>query len=226
MAKRKNNIDDIDIVDDFELEDIDDFDPFDVLDDSYEDKKSYGNDKPRGGNATDITNDNIQDNNGNDSLLTGGSLYESSTDKYKDNLSSAITFFVCGGIGIILMILNDIGIIKIVTKDAPSFLFINIVLGLLFIGFIAIGVWSLKYSNKIKAKAETEDKKAADVLNWLEDNITKEDIENSYAGDIQEEMKYFNRTAYVKEQLTVQFTDLSDEEAENFSEQFVEKMFN
>lgn len=34
MAKRKNNIDDIDIVDDFELEDIDDFDPFDVLDDS------------------------------------------------------------------------------------------------------------------------------------------------------------------------------------------------
>ena len=148
-------------------------------------------------NATDITNDNIQDNNGNDSLLTGGSLYESSTDKYKDNLSSAITF-----------------------------LFINIVLGLLFIGFIAIGVWSLKYSNKIKAKAETEDKKAADVLNWLEDNITKEDIENSYTGDIQEEMKYFNRTAYVKEQLTVQFTELSDEEAENFSEQFVEKMFN
>ena len=133
-------------------------------------------------NATDITNDNIQDNNGNDSLLTGGSLYESSTDKYKDNLSSAITFFVCGGIGIILMILNDI--------------------------------------------AETEDKKAANVLNWLEDNITKEDIENSYTGDIQEEMKYFNRTAYVKEQLTVQFTELSDEEAENFSEQFVEKMFN
>ena len=68
--------------------------------------------------------------------------------------------------------------------------------------------------------------KHADVLNWLEDNITKEDIENSYTGDIQEEMKYFNRTAYVKEQLTVQFTELSDEEAENFSEQFVEKMFN
>ena len=99
---------------------------------------------------------------------------------------------------------------------SPSFLFINIVLGLLFVGFIAIGVWSLKYSNKIKAKAETEDKKAANVLNWLEDNITKEDIENSYTGDIQEEMKYFNRTAYVKEQLTVQFTELSDEEAENF----------
>ena len=51
MAKRKNNIDDIDIVDDFELEDIDNFDPFDVLDDSYEDEKSYVNDKPQGGNT-------------------------------------------------------------------------------------------------------------------------------------------------------------------------------
>lgn len=52
MTKRKDNIDDIDINDDFELEDIDDFDPFDVLDDSYEDKKSYGNDKPQGGNIS------------------------------------------------------------------------------------------------------------------------------------------------------------------------------
>ena len=56
MAKRKNNIDDIDIVDDFELEDIDDFDPFDVLDDSYEDEKSYGNDKPQGGNTSNRRN--------------------------------------------------------------------------------------------------------------------------------------------------------------------------
>ena len=56
MAKRKNNIDDIDIVDAFELEDIDDFDPFDVLDDSYEDEKSYGNDKPQGGNTSNRTN--------------------------------------------------------------------------------------------------------------------------------------------------------------------------
>ena len=177
-------------------------------------------------NTPDITDDNIQDNNQDNSLLTGGNLYESSTDKYKDNLSSAITFFICGGIGIILMILNDIGIIKIVTKDAPSFVFINIVLGLLFLGFIAIGVWSLKYSNRIKVTAEKEDKKATDVFNWLEENVTREDIEASYSDDIQEEMKYFNRTAYVKEQLAAHFTELSDEETENFSEQFVEKMFN
>ena len=173
-------------------------------------------------NTDNIVEETPEDN----SLLTGGNLYENSTDKYKDNLSSAITFFICGGIGIILMILNDVGIIKFITKDSSSFIFINIVLGVLFIGFIAIGIWSLKYSNKIKAKAEKEDQTAKDVFNWLDDNVTKEDIEGSYSEDIQEEMKYFNRTAYVKEQLTAQFTEFSDEEAENFSEQFVEKMFN
>ena len=173
-------------------------------------------------NTDNIVEEAPEDN----SLLTGGNLYENNTDKYKDNLSSAITFFICGGVGIILMILNDVGIIKFITKDSSSFIFINIVLGVLFIGFIAIGIWSLKYSNKIKAKAEKEDQTAKDVFSWLDDNVTKEDIEGSYSEDIQEEMKYFNRTAYVKEQLTAQFTEFSDEEAENFSEQFVEKMFN
>ena len=173
-------------------------------------------------NTDNIVEETPEDN----SLLTGGNLYENNTDKYKDNLSSAITFFICGGIGIILMILDDVGIIKFITKDSSSFIFINIVLGVLFIGFIAIGIWSLKYSNKIKAKAEKEDRTAKDVFSWLDDNVTKEDIEGSYSEDIQEEMKYFNRTAYVKEQLTAQFTEFSDEEAENFSEQFVEKMFN
>ena len=173
-------------------------------------------------NTDNIVEETPEDN----SLLTGGNLYENNTDKYKDNLSSAITFFICGGIGIILMILNDVGIIKFITKDSSSFIFINIVLGVLFIGFIAIGIWSLKYSNKIKAKAEKEDQTAKDVFSWLDDNVTKEDIEDSYSETIQEEMKYFNRTAYVKEQLTAQFAELSDEEAENFSEQFVEKMFN
>ena len=86
-------------------------------------------------NTDNIVEETPEDN----SLLTGGNLYENNTDKYKDNLSSAITFFICGGIGIILMILNDVGIIKFITKDSSSFIFINIVLGVLFIGFIAIG---------------------------------------------------------------------------------------
>ena len=76
---------------------------------------------------------------GNELLMHSANLYESTEDKYKDNLSSAITFFVCGAAGIIILILNDIGILKLVVKGSSNFILINIVLGLLFIGFIAIG---------------------------------------------------------------------------------------
>ena len=81
---------------------------------------------------------------GNELLMHSANLYESTEDKYKDNLSSAITFFVCGAAGIIILILNDIGILKLVVKGSSNFILINIVLGLLFIGYIAIGFLSLK----------------------------------------------------------------------------------
>ena len=46
---------------------------------------------------------------GNELLMHSANMYENSEDKYKDNLSSAITFFVCGAAGIIILILNDLG---------------------------------------------------------------------------------------------------------------------
>lgn len=174
---------------------------------------------------TNNTN-NTNDTNDTESLITGGSLYENNYEKYKDNMSSAITFFVCGAIGILLLILNDTGIIHIVSRSSSSsFIMINIVLGILFIGFIVIGFWSLKYSQRIKASAVKENEECQKINEWLDANINKEDIENSYSGDIPEEMKYFNRTAYVKEQIMKEFTEVNDDIAQSISDQFIEKTF-
>ncbi|MDY4743499.1 MAG: hypothetical protein SO361_10450 [Lachnospira sp.] len=173
---------------------------------------------------TNNTN-NTNDTNDTESLITGGSLYENNYEKYKDNMSSAITFFVCGAIGILLLILNDTGIIHIVSRSSSSFIMINIVLGILFIGFIVIGFWSLKYSQRIKVSAVKENEECQKINEWLDANINKEDIENSYSGDIPEEMKYFNRTAYVKEQIMKEFTEVNDDIAQSISDQFIEKTF-
>ena len=72
----------------------------------------------------------IEEEEGIELLQHSGNLYESTDDKYKDNLSSAITFFVCGAAGIIILILNDIGILKFVTKGSSNFILVNVVLGL------------------------------------------------------------------------------------------------
>lgn len=185
-------------------------------------------------NFVDISTENVSESNelgsneseGNELLKHSANLYESTDDKYKDNLSSAITFFVCGTTGLIILILNDLGILKFVVKGSSNFILINVVLGLLFVGFIAIGFWSLKYSKKIKNMAITENKDTDLILSWLKDNISKEDIEASYVDDIAEEMKYFNRSEYIKKAIQKQFPETNDNLAEKITDKYIDELFD
>ena len=162
---------------------------------------------------------------GNELLMHSANMYENSEDKYKDNLSSAITFFVCGAAGIIILILNDLGILKVVVKGSSNFILINIVLGLLFVGFIAIGFWSLKYSKNIKNKAAIENKDTDTILAWLNENVSRDDIESSYNNDIAEEMKYFNRSDYIKSAILKQFPETEDNLADTVADKYIDALF-
>lgn len=162
---------------------------------------------------------------GNELLMHSANMYENSEDKYKDNLSSAITFFVCGAAGIIILILNDLGILKFVVKGSSNFILINIVLGLLFVGFIAIGFWSLKYSKNIKNKAAIESKDTDTILAWLNKNVSRDDIESSYNNDIAEEMKYFNRSDYIKSAILKQFPETEDNLADTVADKYIDSLF-
>lgn len=162
---------------------------------------------------------------GNELLMHSANMYENSEDKYKDNLSSAITFFVCGAAGIIILILNDLGILKFVVKGSSNFILINIVLGLLFVGFIAIGFWSLKYSKNIKNKAAIENKDTDTILAWLNENVSRDDIESSYNNDIAEEMKYFNRSDYIKSAILKQFPETEDNLADTVADKYIDTLF-
>lgn len=162
---------------------------------------------------------------GNELLMHSANMYENSEDKYKDNLSSAITFFVCGAAGIIILILNDLGILKFVVKGSSNFILINIVLGLLFVGFIAIGFWSLKYSKNIKNKAAIENKDTDTILAWLNENVSMDDIESSYNNDIAEEMKYFNRSDYIKSAILKQFPETEDNLADTVADKYIDTLF-
>ena len=134
--------------------------------------------------------------------------------------------FVCGAAGIIILILNDIGILKLVVKGSSNFILINIVLGLLFIGFIAIGFWSLKYSKNIKSKAAIESRDTDTILAWLKDNVSKDDIEASYLDDIPEEMKYFNRSDYIKKAISKNFPDTNDDLLDTIADKYIDNLFN
>lgn len=156
---------------------------------------------------------------------TTANLYDSSTDKYKDNLSSAITFCICGTIGIIVLILNNVGIFSFINTKGSSGILMNVVLGALFIGFIIIGILSFKYSKKIKSAAEKENDISQNINAWLDKNITIDDIENSYDADIPEEMKYFSRSAYLHKVIHNKYPDVDETVTDSVVDTYIENNF-
>jgi hypothetical protein len=61
---------------------------------------------------------------------------------------------------------------------------------------------------------------------WLEENVTAEAVDGSFdASEISEEMKFFERSDYIKSAISAQFDGLSDEFTENLAEQYIEKIF-
>ena len=64
------------------------------------------------------------------------------------------------------------------------------------------------------------------IINWLNDNVTKEDIEGSYNNDIAEEMKYFNRSDYIKNAIMKQFPDTSEGLCDTISDKYIDSIFN
>lgn len=158
--------------------------------------------------------------------FTTGNTYENSSDKYKDNLSSAITFLVCGLAGLVVLLLNDFGVLHFIARGSSSFILMNIVLGGVFIAFIIIGVLSFKIARNAKENIANEKHMNDEIFTWLRENVTAEQVDASYdSADLAEEMKYFSRSAYIKAAVQSEFDTVSDEIAGVITDQYIDELF-
>ena len=133
---------------------------------------------------------------------------------------------MCGGAGLIILLLNDFNVLHLFHFSGASAILTNVVLGGLFIAFLLIGFKSLKYSKNIKSQMSVENELSDKLNNWLVKNVSPEAIEASYDGSIPEEMKYFNRSSYLKNALSEAFPDADDSVIEVVSDQYIEDTFN
>jgi hypothetical protein len=158
--------------------------------------------------------------------LTTGLNYEQAKEKYQENLSTAIAFFFFGIAGIAVLVLNGVGVLKFFSIKNESGIVMTVALGAMFIIFTVIGILSFRAAGKYKKNAKTETDNSAKIMAWLEENITAEDVDSSFdTSEISEEMKFFERSDYIKSVISAQFEDLSDEFTENLAEQYIEKIF-
>ncbi|MGN0318895.1 MAG: hypothetical protein ACI4E1_13265 [Lachnospira sp.] len=170
--------------------------------------------------------DEGEDDSGVELAYGPGSIYENSEERYKDNLSTSITFLICGVVGLTILLLNDFGVFHFLEKSNSLFYLINAVLIITFGGFIIIGIVSFRTAKRLKSKVGKEKELLDEIIGWVKDNITEEDIENSYNNDIPEEMKYFCRNDYLKNSILNNFPHLTEELASQIADTYIEETFN
>ncbi len=158
--------------------------------------------------------------------LTTGNNYQTSSAKYQDNLSSSITFFVCGIAGLIVIILNIVDVLHFFSIKTASGILICIVLSGLFIAFLAIGYITYKSASKAKSQIESEQKINNEVSLWLKDNLTKEYIDTSFDGDgMSEEMKYFDRNNIIVAAIKEQYPDLNEDIIQSIADEYIQILY-
>lgn len=159
--------------------------------------------------------------------LRTGISYEKASDKYKDNFSTAITFIFFGIAGIVVLILNFFGILPLFNAKNSSGILINIVFVVLFIIFFGIGIYSYKTAKKAKAVMAEEENYISKATEWMSSNLSCDIIDASYDGsELAEEMKYFNRSEYIKAALKAEFPELRDDIADSLTDNYIEENFN
>ena len=158
-------------------------------------------------------------------IVPATNTYVKTSDRYKDNLSSAYTFLICGCFGLLILVLDDLGIIKLWGMSGISRILLNVVIGGLFLGFIIIGISSLRYSKTLKKQATEEEEFTTKLIAWLNVNLTIESIEDSYDTNIPEEMKYFRRVEIIKKKLEDSYSNLDEEYLVKISDDYYNNLF-
>lgn len=155
--------------------------------------------------------------------------YENNASKAEDNKTSAYMLLFFGIIGMVIVILGIVGVLPIHLSGAGKYMTYG-VMSALFILFIVMGLVSMKSYRVFAKKAETEDSLRSTMEKWCKDNLKAEDMdavlftENTDSVDAKsdeeseftEEMKYFKRTSFMKDKISVKFMNLDEAFLDNF----------
>ena len=149
------------------------------------------------------------------------STYVDPMERAENYRSGAVVLVLVGIIGVVALILMDLNIIPINFFGSSNYL-VNIVMGALFAIFIAMGVNSMINYNKLKNKASTDDELRQRIYSWIDNELDKSILDENVSEEDNEEIKYFNRTQVLSDELSRRFDDLSDD----FRDYIIEDLYD
>lgn len=153
--------------------------------------------------------------------------YKDSEARAEDNLSSAWTLILVGGIGLIVLALGFFGIIPIPISGGGKYLFYG-VLAVLCGVFVFAGIISFKKVKVYTAEASTEKSQKQQIIDWCNENQIADKINDAIAveiADMPEEEAYFRRAEMLKHVIFAQFQNMGITFLSNVADEIYDSLF-
>lgn len=144
--------------------------------------------------------------------------YKSPEERYADMQSSAWTFLLVGGLGLIVMILALMGIFTFPFHDFALYVML-----LLFASFTILGISSFQNSRKLKALILSENAKIQEITDWYRTEGIHSKAMTALDASLPEEIFYLQKYETISQILREHFSeipeDLLNKLASDFSEE-------
>lgn len=147
-------------------------------------------------------------------------VYQSPEEKYEDTRSSALTFLLVGGAGILVLALHFAGVIFI-----PLNFFALAVMGAMFLIFLGIGFVSLGNAKKMAGNIQSENEKTDAIVSWCREHLTAEALDTATDDTMTEELKYFHRSEAMRAAILEQYPEIDEALLEKLLEDFYSSLF-
>ena len=153
-------------------------------------------------------------------------MYQNNRSKYEDAKSTGISFTLVGGVGIILLILVDTGILPIPLQDYMKII-MSVVMGALFLIFFIIGIQAILSLKQIRQEAGQQESLETEITEWFLSNHKEELL--SYRTDDMDDAEpdslYYPRYDRIDSLIAAQYPALSDEDREHLAEELYAAIF-
>lgn len=151
--------------------------------------------------------------------------YVKKADKYEDMRSSAFTLLGVGTLGALFMVAKFAGLLPF-SFGSASLLF-DIVMSAIFLFFLITGVSSLKRAKTLKGEIAQEVTATNEITEWFLSEYTASSIDEASTIDesTPEELKYFQRIAYIKNEVNTRLTELDDSYLEDLAENLYHSLY-
>jgi len=150
--------------------------------------------------------------------------YVDSLDRAENYKSGAVVLIALGIIGIVVLVLINLGIIPI-SLPSSSKVLIDLVMGTMFVLFVGLGVNSNITYKKLKKLASDEDDLEAKIDDWVNNSLDINLITAADAESDTEEIMFFNRTERLGQLLDENFPELEPSFKEHVLEDIYDGLF-